>query len=65
MRLRTQLIIEDWIMDKIDEIAGEKHLRAKVVEKAWREFIEREEAKPKKRVKADPKTKLKTAPVKV
>ena len=36
-------------MAKIDEIAGEKHRRAIVVETALREYIAREEAKPKKR----------------
>lgn len=52
MRVRTQLIIADDVMAKIDEIAGEKHARARVVETALREFIAREEAKPKKRAKA-------------
>ena len=65
MRLRTQLIIEDTVMAKIDEIAGEKHRRAIVVEQALKEFIEREEAKPKKKVPIDPKKKLKTPPAKV
>ena len=54
MRLRTQLIIEDTVMQKIDEIAGEKHRRAIVVETALREYIERYEAKQPKR-KATPK----------
>ena len=35
-------------MAKIDEIAGEKHRRAIVVETALKEYIAREEAKPKK-----------------
>ena len=48
-------------MAKIDEIAGEKHLRAKVVDTALREYIAREEAKPKKKA---PPTK-KTPPKKV
>ena len=48
MRLRTQLIIEDTVMMKIDEIAGEKHRRAIVVETALKEYIAREEAKRKK-----------------
>ena len=52
MRIRTQLIIADDVMAKIDEIAGEKHRRAIVVETALREYIAREEAKPKKKVKA-------------
>ena len=62
MRLRTQLIIEDTIMQKIDEIAGEKHLRAKVVEVALKEYIERyEEKRPRQKVKppTDPKAKAK------
>ena len=50
MRVRTQLIIADDVMAKIDEIAGEKHRRAIVVETALREYIAREEAKPKKKV---------------
>jgi predicted transcriptional regulator len=56
MRLRTQLIIEDTIMQKIDEIAGEKHRRAIIVEAALREYIEREEAKPKKKEAPTKKT---------
>ncbi|HRI03318.1 MAG: hypothetical protein WBC19_11650 [Pyrinomonadaceae bacterium] len=56
MRIRTQLIIEDEIMQKIDEIAGEKHRRAIVVETALREYIAREELKPKAKVAATLKT---------
>jgi metal-responsive CopG/Arc/MetJ family transcriptional regulator len=65
MRVRTQLIIEDTVMQKIDEIAGEKHLRAKVVETALREYIERYEASPKRKAKvpADPKEKAKAAAI--
>lgn len=66
MRLRTQLIIEDTVMEKIDEIAGEKHLRAKIVDRALREFIERHEAsRPKRKAKAptDPKAKAKAAAI--
>ena len=48
MRIRTQLIVEDAVMAKIDEIAGEKHRRAIVVETALKEYIAREEAKRKK-----------------
>jgi len=51
MRIRTQLIIEDEVMAKIDEIAGEKHRRAIVVETALKEYIAREEAKQKKNPK--------------
>lgn len=47
MRIRTQLIISDDVMARIDEIAGEKHRRAIVVEQALREFIARQDAKPK------------------
>jgi predicted transcriptional regulator len=61
MRIRTQLIIEGEVMDRIDEIAGEKHRRAIIVETALREYIAREDAKPKKKV---PETK-KTPPKKV
>lgn len=56
MRIRTQLIIEDAVMQKIDEIAGEKHRRAAVVETALREYIAREEAKPKKKAAPTKKT---------
>ena len=47
MRIRTQLIIEDSVLAKIDEIAGEKHRRAIIIDKALREYIAREEKKPK------------------
>ena len=47
MRVRTQLIIEDSVLAKIDEIAGEKHRRAIIIDTALREFIAREEKKPK------------------
>jgi predicted transcriptional regulator len=43
-------------MAKIDEIAGEKHRRAIVVETALREYIAREEAKPKKKEAPTKKT---------
>ncbi len=45
MRIRMPLIIEETVLAKIDEIAGEKHRRAATIEKALREFIEREEKK--------------------
>ena len=51
MRIRTQLIIDDVVMAKIDEIAGEKHRRAIIVEAALKEYIAREEAKQKKNPK--------------
>jgi len=47
MRMRTPLIIEETILKKIDEIAGEKHKRAAVIETALLEFIAREEKKAK------------------
>jgi len=48
MRVRESLIIEESILKKIDELAGEKHKRAAVIETALREFIEREEKKAAK-----------------
>ena len=61
MRLRTQLIIEDAVMAKIDEIAGEKHRRAIIVETALKEYIAREEAKKKKNPPPPPVEEKKTA----
>ncbi len=45
MRTRTNIILEESILKKIDLIAGEKQKRAAVIETALREYIEREEAK--------------------
>lgn len=45
MRVRTSLILEESLLKKIDEIAGEKHRRATVIETALSEFISREEKK--------------------
>ncbi|HEX8287477.1 MAG TPA: type II toxin-antitoxin system VapB family antitoxin [Pyrinomonadaceae bacterium] len=45
MRVRTNLIIEEALLAKIDLIAGDKNKRAAVIERALSEFIEREEAK--------------------
>ena len=45
MRIRTNLIIEESLLAKIDAIAGDKNKRAAVIETALREFIAREEAK--------------------
>ena len=45
MRVRTSLILEESLLAKIDEIAGEKHRRAAVIECALREYIVREERK--------------------
>ena len=55
MRIRTQLVIDDAVMAKIDEIAGERHRRAIVVETALKEYIEREsrKRKPKPAPEAD------------
>jgi metal-responsive CopG/Arc/MetJ family transcriptional regulator len=57
MRTRTNLIIEESILKKIDALAGEKHKRAAVIETALLEYIAREEAKapPETEVKADGK----------
>jgi len=43
MRIRTNLIIEEELLKKIDILAGDKNKRAAVIEKALREYIEREE----------------------
>ena len=45
MRIRTSLILEESLLKKIDEIAGEKPRRAAIIETALREFIAREEKK--------------------
>ena len=49
MRARTTLIIEEKILARIDEIAGEKHRRAAVVEAALLEYIERHDKKPQRK----------------
>ena len=46
MRIRTNIIIEESLLAKIDTIAGEKHRRAIVIETALREYVAREESKP-------------------
>ena len=46
MRIRTNIIIEESLLAKIDLIAGEKHRRAIVIETALREYVAREESKP-------------------
>lgn len=50
------MIIEESLLKQIDEIAGEKHRRAAVIETALREFIAREtrksNAKPAAKTKA-------------
>lgn len=45
MRVRTNLIIEESLLAKIDRIAGDKNKRAAIIEKALKEFIAREEIK--------------------
>jgi metal-responsive CopG/Arc/MetJ family transcriptional regulator len=45
MRTRTNIILEESILKRIDTLAGEKHKRAAVIETALREYLEREEAK--------------------
>lgn len=53
MRTRTNLIIEEEILAKIDAIAGEKNKRAAVIEKALLEFIAREEKKEANKPKTE------------
>lgn len=53
MRVRASLIIEESLLKKIDEIAGEKPRRAAIIETALREYIDREERKSR----AKPQTK--------
>ena len=45
MRIRTNIIIEEDILKKIDIIAGDKNKRAATIETALREFIAKEESK--------------------
>ncbi len=45
MRIRTNLIIEEDLLKRIDVIAADKNKRAATIETALREYIEREEAK--------------------
>jgi len=45
MRIRTNLIIEEALLAKIDALAGDKNKRAATIETALREFIAREELK--------------------
>ncbi|CAN5232265.1 hypothetical protein BH10ACI1_BH10ACI1_04770 [soil metagenome] len=53
MRTRTNLIIEEEILAKIDAIAGEKNKRAAIIEKALLEFIAREEKKEANKPKTE------------
>jgi len=48
MRIRTNIIIEEEILTKIDAIAGDKNKRTAVIQKALLEFIAREEKKAAK-----------------
>ena len=45
MRIRTNLIIEEALLAKIDRLAGDKNKRAATIETALREYIAREELK--------------------
>jgi len=45
MRIRTNLIIEESLLAKIDVLAGEKQKRSLIIEAALREYIAREESK--------------------
>jgi len=63
MRTRTNLIIEESILAKIDAIAGEKQKRAAIIETALLEYIAREESKAPKDIDievTDKKTRAKT-----
>ncbi len=51
MRQRVNLIIEEEILNKIDEIAQEKNKRAATIEKALLQFIAREEKRMVKKQK--------------
>ena len=53
MRVRTNIIIEETLLAKIDEIAGDKLKRAGVIETALREFIARNESKILNKVSAE------------
>ncbi len=53
MRIRASLILDETLLAKIDEIAGEKTRRAATIETALREYIAREEKKRPKTVAAD------------
>ena len=45
MRIRTNIILAEDILAKIDVLAGEKQKRSAVIEAALREYIAREESK--------------------
>lgn len=54
MRVRTNLIIEESLLAKIDKLSADKNKRAAVIETALREFIAREEAKEAANPKTEP-----------
>jgi metal-responsive CopG/Arc/MetJ family transcriptional regulator len=45
MRVRTNIIISEDLLAKIDLIAGEKQRRSAVIDMALREYVAREESK--------------------
>jgi metal-responsive CopG/Arc/MetJ family transcriptional regulator len=45
MRIRTNIILSEDILAKVDALAGEKQKRSLVIETALREYIAREESK--------------------
>jgi metal-responsive CopG/Arc/MetJ family transcriptional regulator len=45
MRVRTNIILAEDILAKIDALAGEKQKRSIIIETALREYIAREESK--------------------
>jgi metal-responsive CopG/Arc/MetJ family transcriptional regulator len=45
MRIRTNIILSDDLLAKIDLIAGEKKRRSTIIETALREYVAREESK--------------------
>lgn len=53
MRVRTNIIIEEEILAKIDNIAGEKNKRTAVIKKALLEFIARHEKKEASKPKVE------------
>ncbi len=57
MRTRTNIILEESILAKIDALAGEKQKRAAVIETALLEYIAREEKKAPKNVEVEVKGK--------
>ena len=68
MRVRTNIIIEESILAKIDAIAGEKPKRAAIIETAFREYIAREESKAPAKIDDDitgKKTQAKSKQIKV